>query len=63
MGNTEPIMGSRQKSVPAVYPASANLQVYSLLSVRRINNLWKFNVAFSSIPTRASNFPLLLSIS
>jgi len=44
----------RSARVPGVYPAVANLQVYSLLPVRRINNLRNVNVAFSSIPTRAS---------
>jgi hypothetical protein len=38
-------------SVPGVYPDLSDLCVCAILAVRRINNLWSFNVGFSSIPT------------
>ena len=40
--------------VPGVYPAWANWRVQTTLAIRRINNLWKFNVAFSSSPRKTN---------
>jgi hypothetical protein len=40
----------RSVRVPGVYPASANLHVWLLLSLRRINNLWKLYIAFFRFP-------------
>jgi hypothetical protein len=33
-----------------------NLHVCAILPVRRINNLWSFNVAFGSIPAAPTSF-------